>query len=120
MKVQFRRTGERRYAITIYREGLPPAEMNPAPGYDPIMPHDLMHLIVESELGLSLGVFGQIASGGNAGTFHLVSTESAHRREAARLRRRASRRGEKLRLEGRHQAAQSERAAYICMHEWLA
>jgi hypothetical protein len=120
MKVQFRRTGARRYAITIYREGLPPVEMNPAPGYDPIMPHDLMHLVVESELGLSLGVFGQIASGGNAGTFHPVTTQGAPRREAARLRRRASRRGEKLLLEGRHQAAQSERATYICMRVWLA
>jgi hypothetical protein len=30
MEVQFRRTGERRYAITIYRKGLPPVEMNPS------------------------------------------------------------------------------------------
>ena len=120
MKVQFHRTGTRRYAITIYREGLPPVEMNPAPGYDPIMPHDLLHLIVESELGLSLGVFGQVASGGHAGTFHPVATEGAPRREAARLRRRASRRGEKLLREGRNQAAQSERATYICWYEWLA
>jgi hypothetical protein len=120
MKVQFRRTGARRYAITIYREGLPPVEMNPAPGYDPIMPHDLMHLVVESELGLSLGVFGQVASGGHAGTFHPVATEGAPRREAARLRRRASRRGEKLLREGRNQAAQSERVTYICWYEWLA
>lgn len=120
MKAQFRRTGERRYAITIYREGLPTVEMNPAPGYDPIMPHDLMHLVVESELGLSLGVFGQLASGGNAGTFHPISTEGAPRREAARLRRRESRRGEKLQLEGRQQAAQSERATSICLYEWMA
>jgi hypothetical protein len=120
MKVQFRRTGARRYAITIYREGLPPVEMNPAPGYDPIMPHDLLHLVVESELGLSLGVFGQVASGGHAGTFHTVATEGASNREAARLRRRASRRGEKLLREGRHQAAQSERATYICWYEWLS
>jgi hypothetical protein len=94
--------------------------MNPAPGYDPIMPHDLMHLVVESELGLSLGVFGQVASGGHAGTFHPVATEGAPRREAARLRRRASRRGEKLLREGRNQAAQSERVTYICWYEWLA
>jgi hypothetical protein len=120
MKVQFHRTGTRRYAITIYREGHPPVEMNPAPGYDPIMPHDLMHLVVESEFGLNLGVFGQVASGGDAGTFHPVPTQGAPRREAARLRRRASKRGEKLLREGRHQAAQSERATYICLHEWLA
>ncbi|MBO0862428.1 MAG: hypothetical protein J2P21_28805 [Chloracidobacterium sp.] len=118
MKVQFRRTGARRYAITIYREGLALVEMNPAPGYDTIMPHDLLHFVVESELGLNLGVFSQVASGGHAGTFHTVATESVSAREAARLRRRASRRGEKLLREGRHQAAQSERATYICWYEW--
>lgn len=37
-------------------------EMNRAPGYDPLMPHDLLHLIVESELGLTRGIFGQLAS----------------------------------------------------------
>ena len=120
MKVQFRRTGARRYAITIYREGLPPVEMNPAPGYDPLMPHDLLHLVVESELGLNLGVFGQVASGGHAGTFHPVATDGASPRDAARLRRRVSRRGDKLLREGRHQAALSERATYICWYEWLA
>lgn len=120
MKVEFHRTGVRRYAITIYREGRPAVEMNPAPGYDPIMPHDLLHLVVESEIGLSLGVFGQVASGGNAGTFHPVATADSSSREAARLRRRASRRGENLLREGRDQAAQSERATYICWYEWLA
>ena len=77
MNIQFRRTGERRYAITIYRNNLPPVEMNPAPGYDPIMPHDLLHLVVESELGLTRGIFGQIAEGGHAGTFHFVPPEIA-------------------------------------------
>jgi hypothetical protein len=120
MKVPFHRTGARRYAITIYPEGATPVEMNPAPGYDPIMPHDLLHLVVESELGLSLGVFGQVASGGQAGTFHPVAAQGASSREAARLRRRASKRDEKLLREGRHQAAQSERATYICWYEWLA
>lgn len=120
MEVQFRRTGERRYAVTIYRKDLPPVEMNPAPGYDPLMPHDLLHLVVESELGLSRGIFGQVAEGGHAGTFHSVPSQDESRREAARRRRRASKRGEKLLREGRQQAAQSERATYICLYEWLA
>jgi hypothetical protein len=120
MKVQFHRTSARSYAITIYREGLRPVEMDPAPGYDAIMPHDLLHFVVEGELGLSLGIFGQVASGGNAGTFHPVATEGSSHRGMARLRRRASKRGGKLLREGRHQAARSERAAYICWYEWLA
>jgi hypothetical protein len=120
MEVQFRRTGERRYAITIYRKDHPPLEMNPAPGYDPIMPHDLLHLVVESELGLSRGIFGQIAHGGDAGTFHPVPSNNENRREAARRRRRSAKRGEKLLREGRRESAESERATYICFYEWLA
>jgi len=70
MKVQFHRTGERRYAIVVLREGQEPLRMDSAPGYDSLMPHDLQHLIVEQELGIRLGIFGQIAAGGTAGTFH--------------------------------------------------
>ena len=120
MEIQFRRTGERRYAITIFRKDHSPLEMNPAPGYDPIMPHDLLHLVVESELGLSRGIFGQIAAGGNAGTFHPVAANNENQREAARLRRRAAKRGEKLLREGRNESALSERATYICLYEWLS
>jgi hypothetical protein len=120
MRVEFRRTGERRYAITIFRKDYPTIEMNPAPGYDPIMPHDLLHLVVEKEIGIRRGIFGQIAAGGNAGTFHTVSSSNENKREGARLRRKAARRGEKLMREGRNESALSERAAYVCLNEWLA
>jgi hypothetical protein len=120
MKVEFQRTGERRYAVTIHREGLPPLVMNPAPGYDPYMPHDLMHFIVESELGLEHGIFGQIANGGTAGTFRSTAEPEESQRELARRRRRAARRGDKLLQEGREDSALSERATYICLYEWLA
>ena len=119
MEVQFRRTGERRYAVTIYRKYLPPVEMNPAPGYDPMMPHDLLHLVVESELGLRHGIFGQVAAGGDAGTFHAVPSGAENHREAARRRRRAAKRGERLLREGRQESAQSEHATYVCLYEWL-
>ena len=120
MEIQFRRTGERRYAIKICRKDLPAVEMDPAPGYDPLMPHDLLHFVVESEIGLRRGVFGQIAEGGDAGTFHHLPAAGENHREAARLRRRASKRGDKLRREGRHESALSEHATYICLYEWLA
>ncbi len=120
LEIQFRRTGERRYAVTIHRTGQAPMEMNPAPGYDPLMPHDLLHFIVESELGLRQGIFGQIAEGGTAGTFTAVAAAGQHNREAARLRRRENRRGEKLLREGREDSVQSEYATYVCLHEWLA
>lgn len=120
MEVEFRRTGERRYAITIRRAGLPPVEMDPAPGYDPHMPHDLLHLVVERELGLTRGIFGQVAAGGDAGTFVRDAGGGGGGRAASRRRRRATRRGDALRREGRDEAAQSERATYVCLVEWLA
>ena len=73
MTLVFRRTGQRRYAVEVQRPGLPDLEMNPAPGYDPLMPHDMMHLVVEAQLGLTRGIFGQLAAGGTAGTFHLAT-----------------------------------------------
>lgn len=120
MEIQFRRTGERRYAVTILISGQSVLEMNPAPGYDPRMPHDLLHLVVESELGLRHGIFGQISAGGNAGTFHPVPSHHEGHREASRRRRGIAKRGEKLLREGRREAAVSEHATYICLSEWLA
>jgi hypothetical protein len=120
MQVEFRRTGQRRYAITILRKDYPMLEMNPAPGYDPIMPHDLLHLVIEKELGLHQGIFGQIAAGGNAGTFHTIPSSNENKREAARLRRKVGRRGKRLLREGRAESALSERAVYLCLNEWLA
>ena len=76
MDVEFRRTGERRYAVTIIVPGRPMLEMNPAPGYDTRMPHDLIHFVVERELGIRHGIFGQLAAGGTAGTSQGQSVSS--------------------------------------------
>jgi hypothetical protein len=68
MKVTFTRTAERRYRVSV--EGPVPSWMEPAPGYDARLPHDMAHFVVENELGISGGVFGQLATGGHARTFH--------------------------------------------------
>jgi len=94
--------------------------MDPAPGYDKLIPHDMMHLVVESQLGLSRGVFGQLAAGGDAGTFHLPLNVDKGSRQTARARTRITARGAKLLREGRDESARSERATYICWYEWLA
>lgn len=70
MIVTFTRTGERRYGVAVDRPGAPRLVMHPAPGYHPRLPHDLLHLAVELEYGIAHGVFGQVAAGGTAGTFH--------------------------------------------------
>ncbi|MEN3326927.1 MAG: hypothetical protein V7638_1734 [Acidobacteriota bacterium] len=98
----------------------PDVEMNPAPGYDQCIPHDMMHLVVEAKLGLTRAVFGQLAAGGDAGTFHLSPQSQGTTRELARLRKTLKARGQKLLREGRDESLQSERATYICWNEWLA
>ena len=120
MTLVFRRTGQRRYAVEVQRPGLPDLEMNPAPGYDPLMPHDMMHLVVEGQLGLTRGIFGQLAVGGNAGTFHLFTKSDESSRKIARAGRRVRARGKSLLKDGRDECLESERATYICWYEWLA
>jgi hypothetical protein len=118
MIVVFRRTGQRRYSVEAQRAGFPDVVMNPAPGYDPLMPHDMMHLVVEAQLGLKRGIFGQLAAG--AGTFQLAVKDGENSREVARTRRRVAARGKKSMKAGRDECLQSERATYICRQLWLA
>jgi len=120
MLLTFRRTGQRRYAVEAKRTSFPDVEMNPAPGYDQSIPHDMMHLVVEAKLGLTRAVFGQLAAGGDAGTFHLNPKSQGTTRDLARLRRATKARGQKLLREGRDESEQSERATFICWYEWLA
>ncbi len=120
MLVIFQKTRRRGYRIEVRRPPFATVEMNPAPGYDERIPHDMMHLVVESQLGLERGIFGQLAAGGNAGTFGSIVEPSKNTRDAARLRRRLNHRGEKMLRKGQDDCAQSEAATYICWHQWLA
>lgn len=118
MQVEFHRTGERRYAVVVKRGGLPPFTKNPAPGFDALLPHDLMHFIVEKELKIPRGIFGQIAEGGTAGTFS--QAQEAYSKADTRRRRSTKERGKKLLDAGKADCAQSERATYVCWHDWLS
>ena len=69
MLVEFRKTGARRYGVFVERIGAPAMMMHPAPGFDEFLPHDLLHFVAEAEWGLDGAVFGQLAAGGDAGTF---------------------------------------------------
>jgi hypothetical protein len=118
MEVHFRRTGDRRYALTIVRKDLPSLEFN-APGYDPLMPHDLLHMIVESELGMTRGIFGFMAAGGDAGG--AAQPEPGESSRAARRRRaKASKRDTRMLRRGdRDDGPRSERATHFFLWEWL-
>jgi hypothetical protein len=117
MFVTFVRTGERRYAVRAAVLGKAVVEMSPAPGYDPMVPHDLQHFIVERTLGIEGGVFGQLAAGGTAGTFSAVEIRGKSRRTRERRKRAAKQ--AKLAL-SRDGPLRSERATYICWHNWLS
>jgi len=110
MDVTFRRTGERRYAVVVEPDGHPAVTMDPAPGFDARLPHDLVHFAVEREHGIELGVFGQLAAGGNLRTF---------RRLDGTPDRRLRRRGERLAREHFDELAGSEHLAAEALRAWV-
>jgi len=118
MIVSFIRTGERRYAVRAMLSDGRILQMDPAPGFDAWMPHDLQHFIVEKQLGIAGAVFGRLAAGGTAGTFHAVA-DGASAREASRLRRRQAAKDARLMPERHEDYARSERATYVCWQDWL-
>jgi len=117
MRVIFRRTGQRRYAVVLEKPGEAPQTMNPAPGFDEHIPHDLVHYAVEAALGLDAGVFGRAARGG--GTFYVAET-AGDSREQARRRRKQARREQGLRRErtNEEQLETSERIASLSDLAW--
>jgi hypothetical protein len=119
MLVTFLRTDERHYAVRAALAGRGIVEMNPAPGYDPFMPHDLQHFIVERALGIQGGIFGQLAAGGNARIFRAV-LDRPDARETSRENRKLARKGKHLMSSHRSDSMRSERATFICWHDWLS
>src|SRR6478735_3561994 len=94
MDVVFTRTGARRYAVSTVLATGQTRVLDPAPGFDEHIPHDLVHYLVEAELGLDSGVFGRAARGG--GAFLPAQAPGENARERARaLRRRRRRHGQR-------------------------
>jgi hypothetical protein len=110
MEVTFLRTGERRYAIIARPDGRPPVTMNPAPGFDPRIPHDLIHYAVEREFAIERGVFGQLAAGGDVKSFWRLDGMGD---------RRLRRRGQHLVRTYGHELARSEQIAGRINQAWL-
>lgn len=72
MQVIFRRVDAKRYEIGLRRNGRhdvgPDVPLRNGPGGGPL-PHDLVHFAIEESLGIRLGIFGQLAAGGDCGGF---------------------------------------------------
>jgi hypothetical protein len=119
MDVSFERTGTRRYAVLVTVSGEPERAMDPAPGYDDDIPHDLVHYVVEAELGFANGVYGSAAQG--AGTFTSRAEHGESPRERARRQRKRQRRERAVRARDERQGAEmqaSERLAALCDVAW--
>jgi len=109
MNVTFKRTAERRYRVSVEGRGVVSSWMEPAPGYDVRLPHDMAHFVVENELGIAGGIFGQLAAGGHARTFHPTDEQA---------RRKVARRGKRIAVENRGAANLSERVLYLACQTW--
>lgn len=83
--------------------------MHVAPGFDEQLPHELAQFLVEREFGLQLGVFGQLAAGGDAGTFWCAPAN-----RSARLAQRAHR----LRVAGCGDLGRSGQLTAACVAAW--
>jgi hypothetical protein len=109
MHVTFTRTAARRYRVSVDGPGLEPLYMDPAPGYDPRLPHDAAHFIVENELDIKGGIFGQLAAGGTAITFHSEQLKNP---------KRTAKRGKALPKVNRKDSLFSEHAVYVAQSRW--
>jgi hypothetical protein len=112
MKVSFMKTGARRDGVLVQREHAAEVVMNPAPGYDEYLPHDMLHFVAEAEWKLDGAVFGQLAAGGDAGTFYPTHQSLIPR--AMRDRKRRKRRA------GKPKGRRSEVLVHILEHAWSA
>lgn len=65
----FTRQTECRYGVDVSRESGPPARLRVVKLDAESLPREIKHFLVEREFGLKLGIFGQLALGGDAGRF---------------------------------------------------
>ena len=109
MEITFTRTAPHRYRVSVEGRDVVPSYMEPAPGYDARLPHDMAHFIVENELGIKGGVFGQVAGGGTAGTFIPIEVDK---------QRKLRRRGKRIATKNHKDAALSERLVSTASQVW--
>jgi hypothetical protein len=110
MQVTFTRSGERRYTVAVQRETGPRLAARQGPGYDPYLPHDLVHFVVESEAALQGAVFGSLAAG-ESGIFW-PEDGSLVRRERRRERKR------RTAPEARQDMLRAEQLAALSLPLW--
>lgn len=108
MRVTFTRTKRRGYSLKVEGPDIATAVMDPAPGYHDRLPHDAAHFIVENELGIKGGIFGQMAQGGI-----LRPAEGG-----ARVQRKAKKKRDAIFKANEDDALFSEHAVYAAQSRW--
>jgi hypothetical protein len=69
----------------------------------------MAHFVVENELGITGGIFGQLAAGGHARTFHPTDPK---------VTRKVVKRGKRLAVANRGDASLSEKVVYLACQTW--
>lgn len=109
MQVIFERVDDRRYRIGIVRDGRydvgVDVPVRAAPGHADV-PHDLVHFVVEEQAELRLGIYGQVAAGGDCGGFFAPPPSDRHPAKDAK-------RSARIGGAGRPDVAVSERLAAL-------
>lgn len=109
MKVTFRKTHPKGYSVSVEGPGIARSKMDPAPGFHPRLPHDAAHFIVESELGIEGGIYGQLARGGLWASFFAEDTKRP---------RKAKKASKELFKQNEVDALFSEHAVYAAQSRW--
>jgi hypothetical protein len=69
----------------------------------------MAHFVVENELGITGGVFGQLAGGGHARTFHPTDERASQK---------LAKRGRRLAVANRRDAMLSEKIVFLASQTW--
>jgi hypothetical protein len=110
MKVTFTKLDRARYTVAATRDHGASVPARLAPGYDPYLPHDLAHFLVEVEFGIRLGVFGRLAASG----------DQEHTPAAAEPTRRSRRNAHRVAENASTDTIRSERLVALCQPLWEA
>jgi hypothetical protein len=110
MDVTFTKGPGRRYRMTVVREHGPELAPRHGPGYDDYLPHDVVHFLVEAELGLSGGAFGRVAAGRN--NIFWAADPAVRKRQARREAKHRPTQAEHADM------ARSEQLASLCQPLW--
>jgi hypothetical protein len=107
--VTFTRQAGSRYGVDVIRASGPPARLRVVKLDAEWLPREIAHFLVEREFGLKLGIFGQLAAGGDAGRFWAAPAD-----RDARLAHRSHR----LQVTGRGDLRRSVALVAWCTAAW--